>query len=295
LSEPDKRGRALLCLSLGNMVGVALAFALAGGLFGGFEKAAPIFPGMTPWREVHLAFGALSLFLLAPLFLLREPIRHEVEVAGASFATALKEIWERRGFLAPLFFGQVTVVMVDTAAGIWAAPVLQRGYHMSPEQSGGAIGLIVLVGGVAGAVIGGFAADFGQKLKLNAGVLVGAVIAAALSVPAAFFPMMPDTTTFSIAFALFVTGGAVCGLTTATAIAVMVPNEIRGLCLSLFIVVGAVIGFGLAPTMVTLVSQWLGGEQFVGVALAWTGVVTSTVGAIGFALALKNGGKRVLA
>jgi len=166
--------------------------------------------------------------------------------------------------------------MVDTAAGIWAAPVLQRGYHMSPEQSGGAIGLIVLVGGVAGAVIGGFTADFGQKLKLKAGVLVGAVIAAALSVPAAFFPMMPDITTFSIAFALFVTGGAVCGLTTATALAVMVPNEIRGLCLSLFIVVGAVIGFGLAPTMVTLVSQWLGGEQFVGVALAWTGVVTST-------------------
>lgn len=292
LSAPDQRGRAILALSLGNMVGVALAFGLAGGLFGGFSKVAPLLPGMTPWREVHLAFGALSVLLLAPLFLLREPERHEVEVAEASFGAALKELWERRGFLVPLFFGQVTVVMVDTAAGIWAAPVLQRSYHLSPEQSGGTIGLMVLIGGVVGALIGAFAADFGQKLKMKGGVLVGAVIAAVLSIPAAFFPILPDTTMFSIGFAAFVAGGAICGLVTATAIAVVVPNEIRGLCLSLFIVVGAVIGFGLAPTLVTVVSEALGGDQFVGPALAWTGVVTSALGAAGFALALRNGGKR---
>lgn len=292
MSAPEKRGRALLALSLGNMVGVALAFALAGALFGAFSKIAPVAPGMTPWREVHLAFGGLSLLLLGPLILLREPARHEVERAEAKLGDALNELWQRRGFLVPLFFGQVTVVMVDTAAGIWAAPVLQRGYHMTPEQSGGAIGLIVLIGGVVGALIGGVAADLGQKVKLKAGVLVGAVLAAVLSVPAAFFPVMPDTTSFSVAFAAFVTGGAVCGLVTATAIAVMVPNEVRGLCLSLFIVIGAMIGFGLAPTLVTVVSQALGGEQFIGPSLAWTGFVTSAIGAIGFALALRNGGKR---
>ena len=288
LSVPEARGRALLFLSLGNMVGVAIGFALAGGLLGGFQNAPPIFPGMTPWREVHLAFGALSLLLAAPLFLLREPARREVEIEHAALSAALKEIWARRAFLIPLFIGQVTVVMADTAAGVWAAPVLQRNYHLAPEQFGVWMGLVVLASGLVGALVGGFAADFGQKLKRKGGVLTGAVIAAVVSIPAALFPIMPGIAAFGWALAVFLICGAVCGLITATAIAVLVPNEIRGVCLGVFIVFGAIVGLGVAPTVVTLASDALGGEHAIGVALAATGLVVSAIGAVGFTLAQRR-------
>lgn len=291
LSAPEARGRALLFLSLGNMAGVALAFALAGGLLEGFRNTASGPEGMSPWRQVHLAFGGLSLLLIAPLLLMREPARREVEREHAAFGVALKEIWARRAFLIPLFVGQVTVVMVDTAAGVWAAPVLQRSYHLAPEQFGAWMGLVILASGVLGALLGGFAADFGQKLKFKGGVLIGAAIAAVISIPAALFPIMPGIGAFGWALAVFLTCGAMCGLITATAIAVLVPNEIRGMCLGAFIVVGAVIGLGVAPTAVTLVSAALGGESSVAKALAITGFVVSALGSLGFVLALKRADK----
>jgi len=290
LSAPQHRGRALLFLSLGNMFGVAAAFALAGTLLGAFKRAPPIFAGMTPWREVHIAFGALSLLLAAPLCLLREPARREVGIEHAGLGAALKEILARRNFLGPLFVGQVTVVMADTAAGIWAAPVLVRDYHLSPEQFGGWMGLIILVAGIAGALLGGFAADFGHKLKLKGGVLIGAVIAASIAVPTALFPIMPTTAAFGCMLAVFLIAGAMCGLITATAIAVLVPNEIRGVCLGAFIVVGALVGLGVAPTLVTLLSTQIGGENAIGLALAITGTAVSALGLIGFALAFRHAG-----
>lgn len=289
LTAPEQRGRSLLYLSLGNMSGVACAFAFGGGLLGVFEHAPPFFAGMVPWRTVHLAFALASAALILPLLLLREPVRREVgETVHTTLAPALRAIWARRAVLAPLFLGQVTVVMADTAAGIWAAPVLSRSYGLQPEQFAGWMGLVILASGLIGSILGGVAADLGHKSKLKGGILIGAVIAALASIPGALFPLMPDPTSFALTLALFLTCGAVTGLVTATAIAVLVPNEIRGVCLGAFIVVGAVVGLGIAPTLVTLISDALGGESAIRYGLAATALATSATGAIGFILAMRR-------
>jgi hypothetical protein len=75
---------------------------------------------------------------------------------------------------------------------------------------------------------------------------------------------------------------------TAAAIAVLVPNEIRGVCLGAFIVIGAIIGFGVAPTMVTLISDAIGGADALRYGLAVSGATTSMAAAIGFIFALRN-------
>ncbi|MBI3438421.1 MAG: MFS transporter [Proteobacteria bacterium] len=291
LSTPQTRGRAMLAISLGNMVGAAAAFALGGALLGLFSQtsAPTLIAGLAPWRSVHLIFSGASIVLTLLLLTLREPARGEIIDKHASLRTALAEIWERRALLAPLFLGQVTVVMADAAAGIWAAPVLARNYNQTPEQFAGWMGLVLLGSGVVGAVFGGFAADFGQRLKLKNGILVGAVIAALLSIPGALFPVMPSLAGFAWMFALLLTCGAVTGLITATAIVVLVPNEIRGVCLGAFIVIGAIIGFGVAPTMVTMISDALGGPDQLRYGLAATGVATSVLASLGFIAALARG------
>jgi hypothetical protein len=92
---------------------------------------------------------------------------------------------------------------------------------------------------------------------------------------------------------LFVLGGAIAGLITATAIAVLVPNELRGVCLGAFIVVGAVFGFGVAPTAVTLVSGVLGGEAHVREGLTAVTLVSSSIAAIGFIAAAMSAGRKL--
>lgn len=286
LSSPATRGRSLMVLSLGNMVGGAAAFAFGGSLLGHYADAAPLIEGLAPWRSVLLVFAGASLVLSLLLVTLREPARQEITETSPALSVALRELWERRGLLAPLFLGQVTVVMADAAASIWAAPVLERHYNLMPDQFGGWMGLVILGSGVIGALVGGFAADFGHKSKVKGGILIGAVIAAALSIPGAFFPLMPTPEGFAWLLLLLLTCGAVTGLVTAAAIAVLVPNEIRGVCLGAFIVVGAIIGFGVAPTMVTLVGDAIGGADPLRYGLAICGAITSVAATFGFAVAL---------
>ncbi len=285
LSPPEHRGRSILYLSVGNITGVALAFALGGWLLGLLTKApaTALFGGTAPWRGVHAEFAAAGLLVILCLLAVREPPRHEMgESAGAPLRVALHALWVRRALLGPLFLGQVTVVMADNAAAVWAAPVLSRNFHQRPEDFAGWMGLVILLAGIVGSAIGGFAADRGQRRPGSGGLLAGAVVAAAVSIPSACYPLMPSVPGFAVVLEVFLLSGAVTGLITATAIAVLVPNELRGVCLGAFMVVGGVIGFGVAPTLVSLASLAMGGEGHLAGALSAVGVGTSVLALAGF-------------
>jgi MFS family permease len=289
LSTPEQRGRSLILLSLGTMAGGAAGFAFSGLLLGALSSTSPAWPFsvLAPWRGVHLVFALVSGLCIFALMGLHEPARQEVEIAGkTSPKAAMAAIWRRRGLLGPLFVGQISVVMADTAAGIWAAPVLGRTWGLKPEQYAGWMGLVLLGAGLLGAVFGGLAADLGQKSRLRGGVLIGALLGSLLSIPASLFPIMPSVPWFGAMLGLLLLSGTATGLVTAAAIAVLVPNDIRGVCLGAFVVLIAIIGLGVAPTLVAVISDRLGGGAQHRAALAVTGVATSLASALGFGVAI---------
>jgi MFS family permease len=286
LCRPAERGRALLIVTLGKSLGQGGAFALAGWLFGVFAHDGV---ASGAWREVHYALAGISLVLAVPLLLLREPERREVAAGThAPFRIVAGELWSRRAFLLPLFGGQVTVVMADAAAAIWAAPVLSRQYGLSPDQFAGWMGALIFGAGVVGAILGGVAAEWGQKSDRRGGLLLGAVIAAAVGIPAALFPVMPGVPAFAVALGTLMLCGTITGLITSVALTVLIPNELRGLCIGAFIALAGLIGFGLAPTLVTAVSTLMGGEHRLGAALAIVGTLVSILSLACFALAMRN-------
>jgi MFS family permease len=263
---------------------------LPGWLFGRILAGAlPAIGGLEPWRSTHVLLAAISAALLLPLLLLREPERQEVEAGpSAPFRTVAGELWQRRAFLIPLFAGQVSVVMADSASFIWAAPVLSREYGLSPGDFAGWMGLLVFATGMAGAVLGGVSADLGQKSGRRGFILLGAVFAAGLGIPAALFPISGSIGLFAAALGLLVLCGTLTGLVVAVALTVLLPNELRGLCIGAFIAVAGLIGFGLAPSLVTAASALMGGEQYLARALALVGVVTSAISFLAFALAMRR-------
>jgi len=292
LSPPDKRGRSLLLLSMGKVFGIALAFALGGALFGILStRTEPLF-GMAAWRATQLIFAGGSALLVLPLLMLREPVRQEVARAGAGFRASMQALWERRGLLTPLFVGQITVIMADASASIWATPVLMRTYGLQPAEFGGWMGLVLLGSGLVGTIAGGIAADAGLKRGGGRGLLISAVIASAIGVPAALFPIMPGVPGFAVLLTALLLAGTATGLITATAIAVLIPNQFRALCLGSFVVVGSFIGFGVAPSLVTIISERVGGEGALAPALAGVGLASSLLSLIAFALAAKAAPKR---
>ncbi|MFK4874668.1 MFS transporter [Novosphingobium sp. ZW T3_23] len=294
LCAPEQRGRAMLVVTMGKCLGQAGAFALAGWLLGALihapaSVAGAFTLGLSPWRGTHVLLAAISLCLILPLLALREPERREVEASiHAPFRTVVSELWTRRAFLIPLFIGQVSVVMADAAASIWASPVLSRSYGLAPEAFAGWMGALIFSAGVVGSILGGLAADLGQKTGRRGGLLIGAVLAAAGGVPAALFPIAPSIPLFAVAVGLLMLCGTITGLVTSVALTVLIPNELRGLCIGAFIALAGLVGFGVAPSLVAWVSGVLGGESHLGQGLAIVGTIVGLVSVVAFFQAMRR-------
>jgi MFS family permease len=295
VSVPQRRGRAMLVLLLGLSLGIAAAFALGGWLLGWLDAApSSWFGSMKAWRVTQVIFGVGCGILMVPLLFVQEPARRELgSAADAKLLPVLSELWRRRGFLVPLLIGGISALMADTAATIWAAPILIRNHGLQPAQFGGWLGLSILVSGILGSVGGGYLADLGQRLKARGGILQGAVLAVAISIPAAFFPLAPTVPIFAAMLAVLLLCGGMSTLITATVIAVRLPNELRGMFMGLFNVLGSIVSYGIAPTVVAVVSATLGGDAHLAGALALTGALISVVSLAGFVTAMIRLPKRV--
>lgn len=290
---PEQRGRAIVLPNVAKTAGIAAGFTVAGLLLGAFSaNQLPTMFGATSWRSAQWSLGIGSAILTLPLFLLREPKRHEVEAGTtAPFRVIFKELLDRKSWIIPLFVGQTGVVMADAAAGIWVSPVLQRVYHLQPQSFAGWLGALVLVTGIVGSIVGGITADLGQKSSIRGGLLIGSLVAAAIGIPSALFPIMPGVGAFAVAIGVLLLAGNVTSMGASVALTVWLPNELRGLGIGAFIAIAGLIGFGLAPSLVTVVSMILGGEAQLNTALAIVGIGVSLISVLGFALAVKNAPK----
>lgn len=286
LTDANNRGRTMMLLGLGQAFGAAATFAIVGVLLGWLPTV--LGQGMAPWRVVQLTFAAVMLAAALLLMLLSEPARRETGVAdGGNVRAALKELWSYRRLMLPLLVGMMTIGMADAAASIWAVPVLTRVFHQQPADFGSWMSLVFLLSGIGGTAIGGFLADFGQRLAGHGGILLGTVIGAGLSVPAALFPMMPSVTAFAVLFTLLLTAGAIASIASTAAIAVLIPNELRGISISIFTAIALLMSFGVAPSLVSVGAQVMGVGANIGVPLTIVGVGTSVIGLIAFGMAMR--------
>ncbi|MFC5344403.1 MFS transporter [Brevundimonas staleyi] len=285
---PERRGRSMLLISIGAWAGVAAAFAIGGTLFGWLEaNPTALVPDMPPWREVHLIVGIGAALLVLPLFLIREPARHEVEQANPPMKVALKSFWKRRAFLGWLYVGNFAGGFAEGAAALWIGSVLVRQYDQSPGEFGGWVGLVILASGVVGSIIGGFTADASQKLKMRGAILLPALIATALSIPASAYPIMPNVTLFAwVLFALLL-GGTIVNLVNSAAIAVLLPNEERATSLAALAIIAKIVGGPVTAAVVAWMTLLFKGPMGLGLTLTWLGVVTGVISLIGYFLAMR--------
>jgi MFS family permease len=295
ISPRSFRGRAIFPLLIGDIAGAAMAFSLGSALLGALSTPSLVsFVGLEPWRTVHLVFGIAGLIVALILMVaLKEPKRCEsASNLRMSSMKVIAELWSRRYLLVPLCVGQLGVVMADTAAGIWSAPLLARNYRLPIGQIGNAMGLVLLLTGLVGAAIGGVLADVGQNSRHRYGMMIGAVVTSAIAVPMSFFAIMPGAAGFVLMLSGLLLAGAVTSIITATALASIVPNELRGASLSVFGALNGLAGFGITPILVTAIGRMMGEENALGLALVVVTVLVDVASFFGFLLAAARLGHR---
>ncbi len=292
LTDPRERGRIITLVSLGQAVGATAAYMLAGFLLARLPVlVAPgsLFAGLAPWRLVQLLFALAVLAATLALLALREPVRREGGAAapGSSAGVTLRALWDHRRLLLPLAAGMVSIGMADAAASIWAVPILTRSFHQAPADFGPWLGMLNLGAGVAGAIAGGLAADFGQRGRGPAGALLGAVVGAALSVPAALFAVMPGVLSFAVLLGLLLGAGACVNIAATSAVMVLLPNGLRGMCISVLVAVIGLVAFGVAPLLVSVAARLPAWGGDLAIPLAAVGLATSLAAVFAFVRAMR--------
>jgi MFS family permease len=268
-----------VALVLAGLPGIAGALFL--GLFGasGAPSPPPSANSVTanPDRFLALLVAASIVIVLLEMIV---PTRWSVQgcllIAGCTGAW-----WSRRlrrldpaayagtfGLAAFRYFiiAFAAILFLDAGASFWLIPYTLRHFSMDAATAGAQLGEIMIVAGIVGCLIGGWAADRWRKASalgrvwtaLLAVAAEGAAIAAALA--------QPDYGGFVVCFAVFcLAGGAWTGVAAAIGLDLLEPDH-RGLGTASYFLVTTLLGPGLGPFLVGLGVDLTGS---IGEALAW--------------------------
>lgn len=236
---PKQRARALAIYSFGIPVGSA-----AGILFGG------LLAQYVDWRFAFISIGLFGV-LLAPAFrlLVKDPPRNIYDAKSASekplgFIPACRLAFAKPTFWL-LSFGAAFSSMVGYGLLYWMPTFLDRSMGLTLVDRSWYLAGILLFGGVAGMMLGGFLGDrLGQKTK-RAYPLIPAV---AFAVSAPVYVLGVLTTDPTTAFFVFLVPQAL-GLVwlgpVLTAVQHLGPSNSRTMISALFLLINNLIGIAV--------------------------------------------------
>ena len=277
LCAPERRGRATLVVAIGQFAGSSAAFALGGWLLA--------ILGASPhrWRLALLELSAPLLIVLLATLALREPVRAESIQANPSAREAFAELWRYRAVIVPLLAGLVSIEIALQSALIWMAPALTRNFSLTPERAGAVMATTLFISGIAGPIGGGFLADLMHKSsgpRSTLGILSAAALL--LAITAALFGRVFTQQAAGILVLVFMTLITALLVMRTALFTIVVPNELRGLCLSVFTSTTLVFGVGLGPLSVSALSGLLGGPALIRVALSLVAGAAGIVASVAF-------------
>jgi len=150
------------------------------------------------------------------------------------------------------------VLFMDVAASFWLIPYAQRQFNIPAASAGVQLGALMIAGGIAGTLLGGWIADRWRRVD-SSGRVWTALVAVLLEVIAIVTALaQPHYNGFTVAFAAFcIASGGWTGVAAAVAMDI-VPAAHRGTGTAAYFLVTTLLGPGLGPFMVGLASDMLG-------------------------------------
>lgn len=281
---PNRLGTAMGVYNMGIFVGSGLAYIFGGlviGLVSGAEHMVlPIVGEVFAWQVVFFAVGLPGLLVALLMFTVREPIRQGIKaVRQADGSMGVKSVPVREvvryiGSNAKAVLchnvGFALLSLVGYGVATWLPSFFIRAHGWTPSEIGVAFGIVQLTAGVVGVIFGGWLGDVLKQKGIADGRLRVGLVAAILGVPFAIaMPFLADGNTalaLSIATTFFFT---MCFGAAPAAIAEIMPNQMRGQASAVYLFIVNLIGLGLGPTAVALVTKYVfRDENMVGYSMA---------------------------
>jgi MFS family permease len=246
--EPARRNNALTIFYVAIPVGSALGYYIGSQIAAHYS-----------WRDAFIWAGAPGLALALILLPFREPARGEAE--GRTAESGAKPTWLeilglfRRPQYALVVLGYVAYTFALGAFAVWGPNFLQRVHQMEVDAAGMFFGMVLVVAGLFGTMIGGFAATHWQKRQpAGYALTLGLSVLGAVPLTCGAF-LAPDRTLSQIClagaiFLLFLPTGPI-----NTLILEAVPMNMRSSAMALSIFMIHLFGDMWSPLIVGSLSD----------------------------------------
>jgi MFS family permease len=267
---PHRRSTAMGVYGMGIYIGMGLALVL-GGLVIKFTSAQddvilPLVGAVRSWKVVFFVVGLPGLLVALLLLTIREPVRQGLRrfetTNGTNIRVAppLREVWAymsaNRGTFLCLNFGLAMAALNGYGGAAWIPAFFERRHGWSAGDTGLVFGVIVGICGTAGIVAGGRLADWLCGRGMSDANLRVALLGVAAWMPfGAAFPLVSSGWLAAVLLgpAMFFSSMPF-GLAPA-AIQQLLPNAMRGQASAIYLFVINLIGLGLGPTIVAVLTE----------------------------------------
>lgn len=264
LYPADRRGYATMVATIGEVLGIAAAYAVGGMLLERFQS------GGTAWAATLWSFAAILAMAPLAAWQIGEPARTNCEAVDRHHIHPWHSLWKHRQLFAVLVTGKVTVGAAYGAVLTWAEPALQRSFGLSAVRVGAVMAMSVTIGGVIGPLLGGPLADAGERRGGPRRTVTLLGLVSLLAVPAGAFAVVPNAAVACALLIAFMIVIATIGVAEMTVTTIVLPNEIRGLALAVLLAAGLILGAGLTPLGVSLLAGRFHGAHAIADSLAIT-------------------------
>lgn len=242
----EKRATAMSIYSAGTFIGMLLGFVL-GGLLG----------QLFGWRWAFIIVGLPGVLLALIIRLsVKEPPRMSASKEKTPIIASFAQLWSYRSFRYLALAGGMQS-FASYGAGNFTPSYFVRFFEMNTGQLGIWLGLIIGVFGAAGAVTGGLLVDRLRGYDIRWGLWVPAVTALAL-IPAYLSVYLVGNST--AALILFIAPAFLSAVYIGPLVATahgLVDARQRALCSAILFLTLNLLGLGLGPLFVGLISDLL--------------------------------------
>ncbi|QJU59870.1 MFS transporter [Sphingomonas sp. AP4-R1] len=266
-----RQGLAMGLYSVGAYVGAGLALVIGAAVASRVpaEAVVPLVGTMHGWQLVFLLVGAPGLLVALWVASLREPVRSGAQ-PHVSLREALAWFRVRSRPLILVNLGVAFAAMAMYGLSAWAATFFLRRYGMTAADAGRTLGFIVMAAGGTGTLAAGLLGDRLTAAGRSDGrlrvMIAGAMLAMPFAVAAPLAGSAPLSFALLVPTFLFLTLAIGSGPATLQQIT---PSRMRGMQHALAVLAVNLIGLGLGPTAVALLTdRLLHDEARLGEALA---------------------------
>ncbi|MCY1275498.1 putative L-galactonate transporter [compost metagenome] len=288
---PRLRATAMSVYSMGIYIGSGLAFLL-GGLVVKYASAQgdvvlPLLGEVRHWQLIFLILGAAGVVFTLVLLAIKEPQRQGV---GAGIEVPLSEVAQylktnRRTVLCHNL-GFACLAFASYGAGAWIPTFFIRTYEWSASDIGVLYGSAVAVCGSLGIVAGGRLSDLLQRRGYRDAPLRVAIISAVLTLPLNLVYLAGSGELALALMAVHVFTVAMPFGVGPAALQEIMPNSMRGQASAIYLFVITLIGLGIGPTAVALVTDFVFADDQ---ALRYSLLIVSSVALLGAMVVLGLG------